>query len=86
MTKKQLIDALNNVSWLSDDTPVVVTYIGDDAQPGTDMYSSIVEVEMPEFEIYIEGLKNLNSIKMTIEQLQDLYGLEYLDYIEYLEQ
>ena len=25
-------------------------------------------------------------LRMTIEQLQDLYGLEYIDYIEYLEQ
>ena len=67
MTKKQLIDALNKLPWLSDDTPVVVTYIGDDAQPGTDMYKAnllvhpIVEVdgrdgsETTEFEIYIEG-------------------------------
>jgi hypothetical protein len=43
MTKKQLIDALNEIP-LGDDTPVMVTYVGDDAESGTDMYKINVQI------------------------------------------
>ena len=43
MTKKQLIDALNEIP-LGDDTLVMVTYVGDDAEPGTDMYKINVQI------------------------------------------
>lgn len=67
MTKKELIDALIATN-LSDDTPVHMTYVGDDAQPGTDMYKTNVRVvpiinvdgidlsETTEYEICIEGV------------------------------
>ena len=38
MTKKELIDALNEIP-LGDDTPVVVTCIGEDVQSGSDLYN-----------------------------------------------
>jgi len=37
MTKKELIDALNETP-LDDDTPVVVTCIGEDVESGSDLY------------------------------------------------
>ena len=37
MTKKELIDALNEIP-LDDDTPVVVTCIGEDVESGSDLY------------------------------------------------
>ena len=67
MTKKELIDALIATP-LSDDTPVMVTYVGDDAEPGTDMYKVNVRIidiinvdgrdgsETQEYEIAIEAL------------------------------
>jgi hypothetical protein len=66
MTKKELIDALIATP-LSDDTPVMVTYVGDDAEPGTDMHKVNVQIidiinvdgrdgsETQEYEIAIEA-------------------------------
>ena len=66
MTKKELIDALIAIP-LNDDTPVMVNYVGDDAEPGTDMYKVNVKIvdiinmdgrdgsETQEYEIAIEA-------------------------------
>ena len=67
MTKKELIDLLNKIP-LGDDTPVMVRYVGDDAEAGTDMYKVVVKIdeiidhdgrdgsETQEFEIAIEAI------------------------------
>ena len=43
MTKKELIDALNEIP-LGDDTPVMVTCIGEDVQSGSDLYKINVRI------------------------------------------
>tara|TARA_R100000315_G_scaffold36623_1_gene15291 strand:- start:738 stop:944 length:207 start_codon:yes stop_codon:yes gene_type:complete len=66
MTKKELIDALNEIP-LGDDTPVMVTCIGEDVQSGSDLYKIKVDTvesfnyqldgsEIKEYEISIEAL------------------------------
>ena len=66
MTKKELIDALNEIP-LGDDTPVMVTCIGEDVQSGEDLYKIKVDTveivdhqldgsEIIEYEISIEAL------------------------------
>jgi hypothetical protein len=66
MTKKELIDALNEIP-LGDDTPVMVTCIGEDVQSGSDLYNIKVYIaesiihdgrdgsETQEYEISIEA-------------------------------
>lgn len=67
MTKKELIDALNEIP-LGDDTPVMITCIGEDVQSGSDLYKInvfIVDVHnqdgrdgsvTQEYEISIEAI------------------------------
>jgi hypothetical protein len=66
MTKKELIDALNKIP-LGDDTPVMVTCIGEDVQSGSDLYNIKVDTvesfnhqldgsEIKEYEISIEAI------------------------------
>lgn len=67
MTKKELIDALNEIP-LGDDTPVMVTCVGEDVPSGSDLYKInvfIVDVHnqdgrdgsvTQEYEISIEAI------------------------------
>lgn len=66
MTKKELIDALSEIP-LGDDTPVMVSCIGEDVQSGSDLYKIQVRTvesfnhqldgsQIKEYEISIEAI------------------------------
>jgi len=66
MNKKQLINALI-ATQLSDDTPVLVTYVGDDAESGTDMYRFSVQIA-PTYNMELDGSET-EELEICIEAI-----------------
>ena len=66
MNKKQLINAMI-ATQLSDDTPVLVTYVGDDAESGTDMYRFNVQIA-PTYNMKLDGSET-EELEICIEAI-----------------